>query len=65
MRMLPQRLADALDDAAVGLAVQDQRIDGAADVVDRGVAHDLDVAGVGIDLDLADRAAERKAGARG
>ena len=38
VRMLPQRLADALGDAAVGLAVQDQRIDGAADVVDRGVA---------------------------
>ena len=58
--MLPQRLADALGDAAVGLAVQNQRIDGAADIVDRGVARDLDVAGVGVDLDLADRAAERE-----
>ena len=58
--MLPQRLADALGDAAMGLAMQDQRIDGAADIVDRGVAHDLDVPGVGVDLDLADRAAERK-----
>ena len=42
---------------AVGLAVQDHRIDRAADVVDRGIAHDLDRAGVGLDLDLADRAA--------
>ena len=58
--LLPHRLADALRDAAMGLAVDDQRIDAAADVVDRGVAGDLDVAGVGIDLDLADRAAVRK-----
>ena len=63
--MLPQRLADALHDAAMGLAVQDQRIDRAADVVDRSVARDLDHAGVGIDLDLADRAAEREARDRG
>ena len=48
------------DDRAVGLAVDDQRIDAAPDVVDRGVARDLDRAGVGIDLDLADRAAVRK-----
>ena len=44
----------------MGLAVHDQRIDAAADVVDRGVARELDDAGVGIDLDLADRAAVRK-----
>ena len=58
--LLPHRLAHALRDAAMGLAVHDQRIDAAADVVDRGVARDRDVAGVGIDLDLADRAAVRK-----
>ena len=52
--MLEQRLADALRDAAVDLAVDDQRIDGAPDIVDGGVADDLDHAGVGIDLDLAD-----------
>ena len=37
---LPQRLAHALGDAAVGLAVDEQRVDRAADVVDRGVARD-------------------------
>ena len=41
----------------MGLAVHDQRIDAAADVVDRGIAGDRDLAGVGIDLDLADGAA--------
>ena len=38
--LLPQRLAHALRDAAMRLAVDDQRIDAAADVVDRGVARD-------------------------
>ena len=55
--MLEQRLADALRDAAMDLAVDDQRIDGAADVVDRAVAHDLDGAGLRIDLDFADMGA--------
>src|SRR5215467_14669480 len=45
---LPQRLADAGGDAAVRLAVQDQRIHRASDVVHGGVAHDFDDAGVGI-----------------
>ena len=58
--MLPQRLADALRDAAVDLAVHDQRVDRAAEIVDRAVAHDLDYAGLGIDLDLADVAAIRE-----
>ena len=35
-----QRLADALRDAAVNLPGHQHRIDGDADVVDRGVAHD-------------------------
>ena len=39
------------------LAVHDHRIDRAPDIVDRGVAHDLHHAGLGIDLDLADMAA--------
>ena len=56
-----QRLADALRDRAVGLAVQDQRIDGAADVVDGGIADELDRSQLGIDLDLADMAAVGKA----
>ena len=41
----------------MGLAVQDQRVDGAADVIGRAIAHDLDGAGLGIDLDLTDRTA--------
>jgi hypothetical protein len=41
----------------VGLAVHDHRVDGAADVVDRRVADDLDHAGLRIDLNLADVAA--------
>ena len=57
--VLQQRLADALHDAAMQLAVDQHRIDDGAEVVDRGVLHDLDVAGVGIDLDLADVAAVR------
>ena len=58
--LLPHRLAHALRDAAMGLAMDDQRVDAAADVVDRGVAGDRDMAGLGIDLDLADRAAVRE-----
>ncbi len=45
------------------LPVQDQRIDRAADVVERGIADQCDRAGVGIDLDLADMGAEGKAAA--
>ena len=41
-RALPQRLADALGDAAVELAVDDHRVDLLADVVDRDVAHEVD-----------------------
>ena len=45
--MLHQRLAGALRDAAVDLAVQQQRVELDAEVVDHGIAHDLDLAGVG------------------
>ena len=58
--MLEQRLADALHDAAVHLALQHHRIDDAAEVVDHGVALDRDGAGIGIDLDLDDVAAVRE-----
>ena len=58
--MLPERLPHALGDAAMGLPMNDQRIDAAADVVDRRVALDIDGAGFGIDLDLADAGAVRK-----
>ena len=55
--MLEQRLADALHHAAMALALDQQRIDDRAEVVDHGVPHHLDPAGVGIDLDLGDMAA--------
>ena len=42
------------------LAVDQQRIDHVADVVDRRVAHEFDGAGVLVDLDLDDVAAVRK-----
>ncbi len=58
-RALEQRLADALRDAAMHLAVQDERVDRLPDVVDRGVAHDFDRAGLGIDFEFADRSTGR------
>src|SRR5262245_4000308 len=42
------------------LAMKNQRIDGAADVIDTAVARDLDLPGVGINFDLAGGAAVRK-----
>ena len=60
MDVLHQHLARALRDAAVDLAVQQQRIEHGADVVDHAVAHDLDLAGLRVDLDLADVAAVRE-----
>ena len=44
----------------MGLPVHDQGVDGAADVVHRGVAHDLHHAGLRIHLHLAHRAAVRE-----
>ena len=55
--VLHQHLPDALGDAAVDLAVQQQRIDHGADIVDHAVADDLDDAGLLIDFELADMAA--------
>ena len=52
--LFPQRMAGALGDAAMRLAVQDQRVDGAADIVDGAVTHEFDRAGLGIDLHLGD-----------
>src|SRR5215831_9944127 len=54
--LLPQGLPDALRDRAVGLAMNDQRIDAAADIVDRRIAGEHHRAGGGVDLDLADGA---------
>src|SRR5215472_4549925 len=50
-----------MGDAAMDLAMDDQWVDGAADIVDRRIADDLDDAGIGIDIDLADMAAIREA----
>ena len=58
--MLEERLADPLDDAAVNLAFEQKRVDGAAEIVDDGVALDGDDAGMGVDLDLDDVAAVGK-----
>jgi hypothetical protein len=55
-------VAGALGDAAMRLAVQDQRIDRAADIVDRAVARELDFAGFPIDLDFGDMEAVREGG---
>ena len=55
--LLHQDLAEALGDAAMDLALEPDRVDHRADIVDHGVAIDVDVAGLGIDLDLADMAA--------
>src|ERR1700732_962917 len=52
--LLKQGLAGALRDPAMRLAVQDQRVDGATDIVDRRVAGDFDTPGLGIDFNLAD-----------
>ena len=54
MGMFEQRLADALRDAAMDLAVDDQRIDRAADVVDRDIIDQRHFSRIGIDLDFAD-----------
>ena len=49
-----QRLADTLRDAAMQLAGDDHRIDNGAEIIDAAVAHDLDHAGLRIDLDFGD-----------
>src|SRR5579883_2059709 len=51
--VLHKSLSVALRHRAVGLAVQDQRIDRAPYILHGNDRHDLDAAGVGIDLDLA------------
>ncbi len=45
MDVFHQHLAGALGHAAMDLAVQQQRIEHGADVVDHAVAHDLDHTG--------------------
>ena len=57
---LEQRLADALRDAAMHLALDDHRVDEVAEIVGGDELHDLGVAGLRVDLDLADVAAGRE-----
>src|SRR5260370_19029722 len=51
-RMLKESLANALYDPAMNLALEQERVDGAAEIVDDGVALDYDAAGIGFDFDL-------------
>ena len=53
-RVLVERLADALDQRAMDLALDDQRVDDAAEVVSAGEVDELDRAGLAIDFDLGD-----------
>src|SRR5262245_26574037 len=55
--MLKESLANALYDPAMDLALEKERVDGAAEIVDDGVALNYDGAGIGVDLDLDDVAA--------
>ena len=58
--LLEERLPDAGRDAAVHLALGDQRVHDVARVVDRDEAAELDLAGLGVDLDGGDVGAERE-----
>src|SRR5207248_8870290 len=49
-----------LRDPAMHLALQQQRVDDRAEIVDDEIARDLDMSGIGVDLDLADMATIRK-----
>lgn len=55
-----KNLSDGLDDAAVNLAIDEERIDDVAAVVDGDIFEELDFAGIAVDFDLADVRAERK-----
>src|SRR5215831_18922784 len=58
--MLKESLANALDDPAMDLALKQERVDGAAEIVDDSVALDYDDAGIGVDLYLNDVASVRE-----
>src|SRR5713226_2620454 len=53
-RAFEQRLAHALGDPTMDLALDDHRIDEDPEIVDRGPIDDVGLAGIGIDLHLAD-----------
>jgi hypothetical protein len=50
--MLQERAAETLHDGADRLPVQGERVDDAADVLDRHVVDELDMAGLGVDRDM-------------
>ena len=56
-RVLGERLADPLRDGAVALALHQERVENAPEIVDRGVADDAHGPGRALDLDLAHVAA--------
>ena len=62
--MLDQRLADALHNPAMDLPFEQQRVDGAAEIIDHSVTLNADRAGIGIDFQLDDVASVGK-GLRG
>src|SRR6266480_3639953 len=49
-----------MSNRSVALPIYEEWIDAAANIVDTGVAHDLDLAGIGIYLNLANGTAVRK-----
>ena len=59
-RAFQQRLADALGEAAMDLALDDHRVDQPAEIVGRDEVDEVGLAGAGIDLDLADVGAGRE-----
>ena len=63
--LLEQRLGRALGDAAVDLALEQQRVEHPAGVVAGDVAEGADLAGLGVDLDDGDVGAERERRAGG
>ena len=57
--LLEERVPDALDNAAVQLALGERGVDDASRVVDRDDAHHAHDAGLGVDLDLDELRADR------
>src|SRR5207248_8696627 len=62
---LVERPANALGDPALHLAFDIAGVDRAADILDRRVPQDLDVAGLAVDLDIANMGREARALALG
>src|SRR4029077_7388007 len=58
--LLAERPADALGHAALHLALDVVGMDRAPDILDRGIAQDLDVPGFAVDLYIADMGREAR-----